>query len=67
LATNVASSNPTGTSTNNDAARAQAQTTARLDNLPSLITVEVLGYGGGSGDNSNGDEKKNLDPAPPNG
>ena len=67
LATNVASSNPTGTSTNNDAARAQAQTTARLDNLPSLITVEVLGYGGGSGDNSNGDEKKDLDPAPPNG
>ncbi|MEI6861489.1 MAG: filamentous hemagglutinin family protein, partial [Verrucomicrobiota bacterium] len=60
--TQAANSNTTGAG--NEAARAQAQAQARLDTLPSLITVEVLGYGGGSGDTGDPEEKKDP-PATP--
>jgi hypothetical protein len=64
LATSVSTAaNPAG-NTANDPARGGGRPNP-LDTLPSLITVEVLGYGGGSGDTGNGDDKK--EPAPPNG
>ena len=44
---------------NDAAAREQARAQARVDNLPSIITVEVLGYGGGEGDSPD----KKDDPA----